>query len=112
VPPILDPPSKVAFKESHEPSFQEKLVSSRGSNVQMNKNKSTTKGKGKKTIPQEIVELLENVTMVDYEVMTSKKDFNDLLEGTNKRHFSRCLDLSQKLVTHLHFNLILFWSFR
>ncbi len=52
--------------------------------------------KGKKTIPQEIVELLKDMTMVDYQVTTSNKDFNDLFERTDMRHFSRCLDLLPK----------------
>jgi hypothetical protein len=34
------------------------------------------------------------MTMVDYEVMTSKRDFDDMLEGIDKRHFSRRLELS------------------
>jgi hypothetical protein len=38
------------------------------------------------------MELPDDVTMVDYEVMTSKKDFDYLLEGTNMKHSSRCLD--------------------
>jgi hypothetical protein len=42
------------------------------------------------------MELPEDVTMVDYEVTTSKKDFNDLLEGIKKRCFSKHLDLSPK----------------
>jgi hypothetical protein len=46
------------------------------------------KGKGKKTIPQEIVELPKNMTMVDYELMTSKRDFNYQFEGTDKIHSS------------------------
>jgi hypothetical protein len=54
------------------------------------------RGRGKKTIPQDIVELLEDMTMVDYEVTTLKKDFDDLLEGTERRHSSRRLDLSPK----------------
>jgi hypothetical protein len=32
--------------------------------------------------------------MVDYEVMTSKRDFDDLLEGTNKKRSSAHFDLS------------------
>jgi hypothetical protein len=40
------------------------------------------------------VELSKDVTMVDNEVTTSKKDFNDLLEGIEKRNSSRHLDLS------------------
>jgi hypothetical protein len=65
-------------------------------NVQTSKKKFVAKGKGKKTIPQEIMELPRDMTMVDYEVMTSKKDFDNLLEGTNRKHSSRCLDLSLK----------------
>jgi len=52
--------------------------------VQMFKKKFATKGKGKKIILQEILEFLKVVTMVDYEVMTSKRDFDDLLEGIDK----------------------------
>jgi hypothetical protein len=40
------------------------------------------------------MELPEDMTMVDYEVTTSKKDFDDLLEGIDKRHSSKRLDLS------------------
>jgi hypothetical protein len=47
------------FRESHEPSFQEKFASSRGSYIRVSKNKSITKGKGKKTIPLKIIEVLE-----------------------------------------------------
>ncbi len=42
------------------------------------------------------MELLEDMTMVDYEVTTLKRDFNDQLEGIKRRHFRRCLDLSPK----------------
>ncbi len=42
------------------------------------------------------MELPKDVTMVDNEVTTSKKDFNDLLEGIEKRNSSRHLDLSPK----------------
>jgi hypothetical protein len=42
------------------------------------------------------MELPKDVTMVNYEVMTSKKDFGDLLEGTNRKRFSKHLDLSPK----------------
>lgn len=42
------------------------------------------------------MELPEDVTMVDYEVTTLKKVFNDMLEGTEKRCFSRHFDLSPK----------------
>jgi hypothetical protein len=62
--------------------------------VQVRQKKYTTKGNGKKTIPQEIMELPEDVTMVDYEAMTSKRDFDDLLEGIKRRCYSRCLDMS------------------
>ncbi len=34
--------------------------------------------------------------MVDYEVMTSKRDFDDLLEGIDRKRSSGHLDLSQK----------------
>jgi hypothetical protein len=46
---------EIELKESHKPSFQEKLAGSGGSNIQSNKNKSITKGKGKKTTPLEIL---------------------------------------------------------
>jgi hypothetical protein len=42
------------------------------------------------------MELPDDVTMVDYEVTTSKKDFDDMLEGTNMRRSNRCLDPSPK----------------
>jgi hypothetical protein len=61
--------------------------------VQVRK-KKCCKGEGKKIILQEVVELPEDIAMVNYEVTTSKKDFDDLLEGTQKRCSSRCLDLS------------------
>jgi hypothetical protein len=32
--------------------------------------------------------------MVDYEVTPSKRDFDDLFEGIDKRHFSKHLDFS------------------
>jgi hypothetical protein len=60
----------------------------------MFKKKFATKGKGKKIIPQEILEFLKVMTMVNYEVMTSKRDFDDLLEGIDRRCSSRRLDLS------------------
>jgi len=40
------------------------------------------------------VELPKDIAMVDYEVMTSKKDFDDLLERIKRRCSSRHLDLS------------------
>jgi hypothetical protein len=83
------------FKEIHETNFQEKLTGFGGLDIQTSK-KSIAKGKGKKIIPQEIVELLEDVTMVNNEVMTLKMDFDDLLEGIDKRRSSRRLDLSPK----------------
>jgi hypothetical protein len=82
------------FRKSHEPNFEEKFASSKGSDVQASKKKFATKGKGKKIIPQEILELPKSVTMVNYEVMTSKRDFDDLFEGINKRCSSRRFDLS------------------
>ncbi len=39
------------------------------------------------------MELLKDVTMVDYEVTTSKRGFDELLERTNKRHSSKRLDM-------------------
>jgi len=42
------------------------------------------------------MELPEDVTMVNYEVMISKRDFDDLLEGANMRRSNTCLDLSPK----------------
>jgi hypothetical protein len=42
------------------------------------------------------MELPDDVTMVDYEVTTLKKDFDDMLEGINMRCFNRCLDPSPK----------------
>jgi hypothetical protein len=90
------PPFEVTLKKNHEFDFQEKFTSFGGSNVQVNKKKFVAKGKGKKTNFQEIMEFLEDMTMVNYEVTTSKKDFDDLLEGTDKRHSSRCLDLSPR----------------
>jgi len=65
-------------------------------NVQASKKKSIAKGKGKKTIPQKIVELPRDVTMVDYEATTSKRDLDGLLEGIENKCSSRCLDLSPK----------------
>jgi len=53
----------------------------------MFKKKFATKWKGKKIILQEILEFLKVVTMVDYEVMTSKRDFDDLFEGIDRRCF-------------------------
>jgi hypothetical protein len=47
------------FKESCEPIFSENIASSRGSNIQVNKKKIVAKGKGKKTTPLEIIEVLE-----------------------------------------------------
>jgi hypothetical protein len=47
------------FRESHEPSLQEKIASFRGSYIWVSKNKSITKRKGKKTIPLKIIEVLE-----------------------------------------------------
>jgi len=67
-----------------------------GSNVQISKKKSIVKGKGGKKKIQKVMEFQEDMTMVDYEVTTSKKDFNDLLQETDKRHSSRCLNLSPK----------------
>jgi hypothetical protein len=90
------PPFEVALKESHEFNFQEKLASSRGLDVQASKKQFVAKAKGKKTIPQEIVELLRDVTMVDYEVTTLKRDLNDPLEKIDMKHSSKHLDLSQK----------------
>jgi hypothetical protein len=61
------PPSKlVVFKKSHEFSFQKKLVSFKGSNIQASQKKFATKRKGEKITPLEIVEVLEDVTIVDY----------------------------------------------
>jgi hypothetical protein len=40
------------------------------------------------------MELPSDMTMVDYEVMTSKSDFDDLLEGIDRKRSSRRLDLS------------------
>jgi hypothetical protein len=50
------------------------------------------KGKGKKTTPQDIVEVVEDVTMVDYEVTTSI--VFDLHESFERRHSSHWLELS------------------
>jgi hypothetical protein len=90
------PTSEVVFKESHELVFQEKLKSFGGSNVQASNKKSITKGKGEKTILQEIVELPNDVIMVDYQVTILKRDFDDLLEGIDKRSSSRRLNMSQE----------------
>jgi hypothetical protein len=54
------------LKKNHEFSFQKKLVSFRGSNIQASQKKFATKGKGEKITPLEIIEVLEDVTMVDY----------------------------------------------
>jgi hypothetical protein len=54
------------------------------------------KGEGEKDNSSRNRELLEDMTIVDYEVMTSKRDFNDMLEGTIRRHSHRHLDLSPK----------------
>jgi hypothetical protein len=72
------------------PTSKRNLQAFGGSNVQASKKKSIAKGKGRKTILQEIMELLKDMTMVDYEDTTSKKDFNDLLEGTNRKCFNKC----------------------
>jgi hypothetical protein len=42
------------------------------------------------------MELPEDMTMINYEVTTLKRDFNDMLEGIDMRCYSRCLDLSPK----------------
>jgi len=55
------------------------------------------------------VELQEDVTMVNYEVTTSKKDFDELLEQINKRRSNRCFDLS--LENHRPFSSQLNFSF-
>jgi hypothetical protein len=52
------------------------------------------------------VELLNDVTMVDYEVMTLKRDFDDLLEGIDKRCFSRRFDMLPESHQHLPLDLI------
>jgi hypothetical protein len=85
---------EIELRESHKPNFQEKLVSSGGLDIQSSKKKSIAKGKGKKTTPLKIVEVQDDLTMVDYEITTSKWDFADLHEGSKRRHSSRCLDLS------------------
>ncbi len=54
------------FKDSHEPRFQEKLINYGGLNIQASKNKFGAKGKGKKTTSQNIVEVTQDVTMLDY----------------------------------------------
>ncbi len=89
-------PFEATLTKNHEFSFQEKFTSFGGSNVQVSKKKYVVKGKGKKTNFQKIMEFQEDTTMVDYEVTTSKRDFNDLLQETDKRHFSKCLNLSPK----------------
>jgi hypothetical protein len=89
-------PFEATFRKNHEPDFQEKLASFGGLDVQANKKKFATKGKGEKTIPQEIVEFLKDMTMVDYEVITLKRDFDDLLEAINKICYNRCFNLSPK----------------
>jgi hypothetical protein len=43
------PPFEIMLQESHEPYFQEKLASFKGSDIQVNKKKFVAKGKGKKT---------------------------------------------------------------
>jgi hypothetical protein len=47
------------LRESREPSFQEKIANSKGLNIQVSKKKSVAKGKGKKTIPLEIIKVLK-----------------------------------------------------
>jgi hypothetical protein len=47
------------FRESCEPSFQEKIVSSGGLDIQVSKKKYVVKRMGKKTTPLEIIEVLE-----------------------------------------------------
>jgi len=89
-------PFEATFTKNHEFSFQEKFASFGGSNVQISKKKFIIKGKGKKTNFQKIMEFQEDTTMVDYEVTTSKRDFNDVLQETDKRHSSRCFNLSPK----------------
>jgi hypothetical protein len=54
-----NPPFEVMFKESRELSFQEKFASFGALNIQVSKKKSVAKGKGKKTNPLEIIEVLE-----------------------------------------------------
>ncbi len=88
------PPFEVLFKESHGFGFQKKLVNFGGSCIQASQKKSITKGKGEKITPLDIVEVLKFVTMVDYEVITSKQDFVELHDGSKRRWFNRRLDLS------------------
>jgi hypothetical protein len=56
------------------------------------------------------MELLEDMIMVDYEDTTSKKDFDDLLEGTNMKLSNKCIDLS--LESHCPSSSWLNFSFR
>jgi hypothetical protein len=72
-------PFEAILTKNHEFSFQEKFASFGGSNVQVSKKKFVVKGKGKKTNFQKIMKFQEDMTMVDYEVTTSKRDFNDSL---------------------------------
>jgi hypothetical protein len=65
-------PFETTLRENHEPNFQEKLTSSRGSNIQASKKKFVAKRKGKNRTPLKIIEVPNDVTMVDYEVTTSE----------------------------------------
>jgi len=78
-PKIVPWPFEAILTKNHEFSFQEKFASFGGSNVQVSKKKFVVKGKGKKTNFQKIMKFQEDMTMVDYEVTTSKRDFNDSL---------------------------------
>jgi len=82
------------FRENHEFDFQEKLASFGGSYIQASKKKFATKGKGEKKTPLEIVEVPKDVTMVDYEVINSNRDFVEVHEGFERRRSNKCLDLS------------------
>jgi hypothetical protein len=81
------------LRESHELGFQYKLANFGGLNIQANKKNFATKRKGKKTTPLEIIKVPEDVTMVDYEVTTSKQDFAKVHDGFERKQSSKHLDL-------------------
>jgi hypothetical protein len=52
------------------------------------------------------MELPKDMTMVNYEVITLKRDFNDMFKGIDMRCSGRRLDLSLKNVDQPHLILI------
>lgn len=84
---------KLSLKKAISPASKKSLLV-RGVQIFSQKKRNLLqKGRGKKTTPLKIVEVPDDVTMVDYEVTTSKWDFVDLHEGFERRHSSKRLDL-------------------